>query len=91
MGWCSGSNVYEPIERAILKEEYLEDVVKVRLLKSVISALQNNDWDCEMDSFNPTNPIVVEAFGLVGLLEPYEDTDVLSGIAGSKWTHMREE
>lgn len=68
MGWCSGSDVYTPMEKAILNSG-ASDGTKVELLVALIDTLQLQDWDCEFDVFNPDEPLVVEAFDLLGLFE----------------------
>jgi len=41
MGWCSGTDVFDPIAKAILARKPLD---KKALLKEVIYVLENNDW-----------------------------------------------
>ena len=47
MGWASGSNIAEPLIKAIKKEKALDDTAKMRLYKVLLSALQDGDWDTE--------------------------------------------
>lgn len=50
MGWCSGTDVFDPVATAILKSSLSEEE-KVTLLKALITACWNHDWDCENDSY----------------------------------------
>jgi len=56
MGWCSGTYVFDDVC------EYLLDVEKSRkeILRRLIEALRNADWDCEMDSRYYEHPAVQE-------------------------------
>lgn len=49
MGWCSGTEIFDPMAEAILAVD-LSDKTKVQLLIKLIRTLWQNDWDCESDS-----------------------------------------
>lgn len=70
MGWCSGTDVFDPVVKAILEDKSKEDVIK-----TLIKVLQVQDWDCETDSDYFYDPIVKKAFISVNrnFKEYYED------------------
>lgn len=57
MGWCSGTQVFDPICEALFGDEPLD---RKALLKEVIDALESNDWDCQQDSAYWDHPLVQE-------------------------------
>lgn len=46
MGWCGGTDVFDDVMKEILKTKPLN----TRLVKTLINALENHDWDCQSDS-----------------------------------------
>lgn len=60
MGWCSGTRVFDAVAKALLSEN--EELDKKQVLKYVILALQDADWDCEQDSDYWDHPLVREVF-----------------------------
>ena len=48
MGWCSGSEVVEPIARELEKIPLAESI-QVSILQILIRACRAQDWDCEYD------------------------------------------
>jgi hypothetical protein len=61
MGFCSGTDIFDPVVRRILKTS-LSDDEKVRLIWELIDALEKHDWDCQDDSTYWDNPLVRKAF-----------------------------
>ena len=61
MGWCSGTNIFDPVVKTILHEQ-VDDLVKIKIIKSLVQSLQDSDWDCESDSDYWKHPLVRTAF-----------------------------
>ena len=61
MGWCSGTQVFDPVTKCIL-EGKLTRKEKVKLLVELIKTLEDADWDCQYDSVYFKEPIVLAAF-----------------------------
>lgn len=61
MGWCSGTCIFDPVVKAILEQDAPEEQ-KINVIKSLITALQDEDWDCETDSDYWKHPLVRRAF-----------------------------
>jgi hypothetical protein len=57
MGWCSGTRVFDVVAEALLSEEPVD---KKAILKSIISQLEDMDWDCQQDSDYYEHPLVQE-------------------------------
>lgn len=54
MGWCSGTVVFDAVMDAVLKPETDRAV----MLRTLIDALEDMDWDCQQDSEYWEHPIV---------------------------------
>lgn len=61
MGWSSGTDVFDPVVKAILNLNITEDE-KMGVLVTLINSLQDADWDCESDSDYWKHPLVRKAF-----------------------------
>lgn len=61
MGWCSGTGVFDPVVKTVIEETF-DERVKRAVLKSLIEALQNHDWDCESDSEYYDHPLIQSLF-----------------------------
>ena len=48
MGWCSGTDIFDALCHSLLEEGKRDAKL---LLKDLIIALENRDWDCQMDSY----------------------------------------
>lgn len=59
MGWCSGTYIFDDVMDEILD---VPKINKKRLIKKLITSLQNQDWDCIDDSEYYMHPDVMEAF-----------------------------
>jgi hypothetical protein len=61
MGFCSGTEIFDPIAGYVLKSD-LTDTQKRGVLMALIEALYAHDWDCESDSRYWHNPLIREVF-----------------------------
>ena len=59
MGWCSGTNIFDPIVGALLADKPID---KKAVIKIVAEALEDGDWDCQQDSDYWNHPLVREVF-----------------------------
>lgn len=59
MGWCSGTEIFDGLAKDIIQEN---EERTIRLLESIIIALENHDWDCQFDSGMIDNHLVQQAF-----------------------------
>lgn len=59
MGWSSGSEVFDGICLRIRARVPERD--RVVVVKSIVRALQDHDWDCIEDAMRPEWPEVAEA------------------------------
>lgn len=63
MGWCSGTDVFDGVlehfltKKGVKKEPDVESVIK-----GLIQALWDHDWDCEQDSAYWEHPLVQKVF-----------------------------
>lgn len=58
MGFCSGTDIFDPIAGEILRADWILDENKRSLIKALVKALYSHDWDCEGDSYYYDHPIV---------------------------------
>lgn len=56
MGWGSATQIFDSVAAALLDEESKHDVHSV--LKELVIALEDSDWDCQYDSDYYNHPIV---------------------------------
>lgn len=62
MGWCSGTQVFDDIMYIVLNPRDDEDTIsKAKVVRAVIDALWEHDWDCEEESDWWKHPIVQTA------------------------------
>ena len=63
MGWGSAYSLFNTIADALIEAE-ASDEIKERALTKVIAALQEDDWDTELDSLQSyrDDPAIVRAF-----------------------------
>jgi hypothetical protein len=59
MGWCSGTEIFDVIAKALLEKEKPNPK---QILEIVIDALEDSDWDCQKDSAYWDHPLVREIF-----------------------------
>jgi hypothetical protein len=60
MGWCSGTYIFDSVASIILDEG--KEFSKKEILKELINALEERDWDCERESAYFDHPLVQEIF-----------------------------
>ena len=58
MGWCSGTDIFDEVVGALLDEK----LDKKEIIKSLIEALEDRDWDTQDESRYIDIPIVQQAF-----------------------------
>lgn len=75
MGWCSGTDVFDPVAEFVLGGDDTDEK-KFQLLKVLVKALYSRDWDCESDSAYYSHPIVQR---VMRELNPDWDWDEISG------------
>ena len=61
MGWCSGTDIFDPVVNKVLQQD-IDDKQKTKIIIALIEALQEHDWDCESDSDYWEHPLVRKAF-----------------------------
>lgn len=68
MGWGSAYSLFNTIADALI-EASASDEIKERALAKVIAALQEDDWDTELDSLQSYlhDPAIVRAFEANGI------------------------
>lgn len=59
MGWCSGTEIFDKVVKAILEPKKID---KKEVIKEIITAFEDRDWDCQADSEYINHPLVKEAF-----------------------------
>lgn len=58
MGWCSGTEIFDAVCGALLSDKPKDTKA---VLKTLIEALEGQDWDCQSDSDFWNHPTVIEA------------------------------
>ncbi len=58
MGFCSGTDIFDPVAKAILDSGWMEPENQASLIRTLMKALYDHDWDCEGDSRYYDHPIV---------------------------------
>ena len=61
MGWCSGTLIFDRVADFVLDTDKPDDE-KYRVLKALVEALEDQDWDCQSDSIYYVHPIVQQIF-----------------------------
>ncbi len=61
MGWCSGTDVFDPMVKFILQMA-ISDIDKRAIIAHLVVTLQDHDWDCESDSAYYGDPLVQSVF-----------------------------
>ena len=59
MGWCSGTYVFDAVLSALVDDKKVDVETIIKIL---IEALEDNDWDCQSDSDYWDHPIVNKIF-----------------------------
>lgn len=47
MGWCSGTEIFDTVCKAVLSDKPVD---KEQTIRDLIEVLHYHDWDCESDS-----------------------------------------
>ena len=55
MGWCGGTEIFDTVVGDVLEEKSKEEIIK-----NLLNALTDNDWDTVDESFYFNDPIVLE-------------------------------
>lgn len=55
MEWCSATNIFDSVCDGLLNDKPSD---KKEVLTSLISALEDGDWDCQQDSDYWDHPLV---------------------------------
>lgn len=58
MGWCDGTIVFDTVCEVLLDDELID---KKEIIKSLVVALDDMDWDCHSESDYWEHPVVIEA------------------------------
>ena len=59
MGWCSGTEVFDAVVGHILHSRIYSDYELIRIL---VEALEDLDWDCQSDCADWDHPVVRAVF-----------------------------
>lgn len=62
MGWCSGTDVFDPVVKYVLEKSSMSQKQQIEIIGVLIETLQHADWDCESDSDYWKHPVVRKAF-----------------------------
>jgi hypothetical protein len=57
MGWCSATSIFDSVCEGLLSDQPKS---KKEVLKELIVALEDGDWDCQTESEFYDNPLVQE-------------------------------
>lgn len=63
MGWNTGNEVFDPVAKALIRENVPAEV-RYRILSELAAALQRQDWDTEDESLEKfkDDPVIVRVF-----------------------------
>jgi hypothetical protein len=61
MGFCSGTDIFEPVAKVVLESQW-SDEIKYTVIRELVDALENHDWDCQDESEYWQHPIVRRVF-----------------------------
>ena len=59
MGWCSATEIFDSVAGALLDDKPFD---KKQVLRKLIGALEDGDWDCQYESKYFNHPLVKEIF-----------------------------
>ena len=57
MGFCSGTEIFDPVAKYVI-ESGMPEPYRHELLKVLVSALEDHDWDCQQDSSYYDFPLI---------------------------------
>jgi hypothetical protein len=61
MGWSSGADVFDSVVSSFIKSN-ISRKIKLEIIISLIEALEDKDWDCQLESKYITDSTVMAAF-----------------------------
>lgn len=61
MGWSSGSDVFDHVVSSFI-ESNISRKIKLEIIVSLIESLEDQDWDCQLESKYITDSTVMAAF-----------------------------
>lgn len=61
MGWCSATEIFDKVLAEIIDTDLPEENQE-RVVRVLIDALEEGDWDCQQDSSYYDHPFVREIF-----------------------------
>lgn len=64
MGWGSGTELFDAVAESIINSP-LTRKEKVKILVTLIEAMEDKDWDCQQDSRYWNEPLVAASFKVV--------------------------
>lgn len=62
MGWSSGTDLFDTVMAELVKEGPID---KVRVIRALLKAMEDEDWDCQNESEYWNHPLVQEANALL--------------------------
>lgn len=60
MGWCSGTEIFDKVAEYVLGCTAVSEAERTNIIRVLIDALEDHDWDCQDDSDLMNDPIVKE-------------------------------
>lgn len=61
MGWSSGADVFDTVIDSFI-EENISRKIKLKIIVSLIESLEDQDWDCQLESSYIHDSTVMAAF-----------------------------
>jgi len=57
MGWGSGTPIFDDVAKVVMKRKITQSDKKI-ILKTLVNAMRDQDWDCEGDSDFYDDPFI---------------------------------
>lgn len=61
MGWCGGTDIFDPVVKIVLAAEMPEET-KFNIIRALTESLGDQDWDCESESAYYEHSLVRRVF-----------------------------
>lgn len=58
MGFCSGTQIFDPVVEYVLKKAQIPKGEQFAIIKTLVEALEDHDWDCQQDSAYWDHPAI---------------------------------
>ncbi len=58
MGFCSGTQIFDDVADEIIDQRWIPEAYQRSLIRALVRALQDHDWDCEGHSRYYDHPIM---------------------------------